>query len=188
MSKWKKVIVTQQVKIKVDKSKFTDEFMEEFSRYFYDFQTIDDHIKNLARVYLQNGELPAFIEGYGDPNEYGIEVTNGPCEIESYQETAAVSETDRDIEQLVADLKRIAIQDCNNSEFNAMEDHLCGMAAETMEQLATRLKRIEEDKEILREVAQVVVDHLERHNSPKACEQARSLINTAANNRERDDE
>lgn len=71
------VEVTQTFDIKVDESKFTPEFMADFRKSFYDFQTIDDHIKHLAQMYARGIVTPftKFIEGYGAPKDIGLEFT-----------------------------------------------------------------------------------------------------------------
>lgn len=68
------VIVTQWVEVEVDESKFTKEFTEEFTRYFYPFYTIDDHLKHLAQMEARGFSSDTFIEGYGDPKEFGIKM------------------------------------------------------------------------------------------------------------------
>jgi hypothetical protein len=73
----KKVNVIQTVKVTVSDDKFTDKFMEEFRDQFYNFNTIDDHIKHLAQYHVRFGEIydDDFIEGYGYAKDMGIFVS-----------------------------------------------------------------------------------------------------------------
>jgi hypothetical protein len=66
--------VEQYVSVEVDEAKFTPEFMEEFRRSFYPFQTVTDHMEFLAWNYVVGnfGPLSSFIEGYGPPADFGI--------------------------------------------------------------------------------------------------------------------
>ena len=69
------VEVTQTVEVEVDEETFTEEFMKEYRETFYQFQTIDDHIKHIAQMEAR-GLLPAtgygFVEGYGYIDIMGI--------------------------------------------------------------------------------------------------------------------
>lgn len=68
--------IIHYVDIDVDESKFTPEFLKSFSECFYDFETIEDHKRHLARLFV-NGiihENSTFIEGYGDPSDFGIKL------------------------------------------------------------------------------------------------------------------
>ena len=60
-----KIQIITTVNIKVDESQFTDEFMREFRRSFYEFYTAQDHIEHLAWIVSQSGGVPRLIEGYG---------------------------------------------------------------------------------------------------------------------------
>lgn len=70
----KTVSMECSVNVTVDESKFTPEFMEEFRKYFYDFDTVDDHIAHLAQLVIRGlvNQHSAFIEGYGKPDSMGI--------------------------------------------------------------------------------------------------------------------
>jgi hypothetical protein len=62
----KTVTITQEVEIEIDETKFTKEFMSEFRDSFYNFKTLDDHIKHLAQLSARGcigswGDVP---EGY----------------------------------------------------------------------------------------------------------------------------
>ena len=78
----KTVFITQEVEIDLDESKLTEEMMAEFREHFYQFNTIEDHIKHLAWVALQNGSMPDFVEGYGEVKDFGITATVGFTESE----------------------------------------------------------------------------------------------------------
>ena len=69
------VKVSSFVRVHVDESKFTPEFMEEFRQHFYPFTTIDEHLEHLAQLYVRGiaTEFPGcFIEGYGPREGMGI--------------------------------------------------------------------------------------------------------------------
>jgi hypothetical protein len=72
------VRVTQLVRVKLDESKFDDEFMREFRESFYQFQSIDDHAEHIGQlvargIYEASPYNPReFIEGYGPIGEFGI--------------------------------------------------------------------------------------------------------------------
>jgi hypothetical protein len=73
----KTVAVTFIVDVTLDETKFTPEFMEKFRGSFYDFYTLDDHTKHLAKLvaegivcenyrFAEAGiEDDTFVEGYG---------------------------------------------------------------------------------------------------------------------------
>lgn len=70
------ILVETHVTISVDETKFTDEFMKEFREDFYDFSTIDQHIKHLAWLYATGkitGYFDEFVEGYGKLSDFGVE-------------------------------------------------------------------------------------------------------------------
>lgn len=67
----KAVEVTFVVEVEYDESKFTPEFMAEFRKDFYNFQTVDRHIEHIASLEargLIGGDR--FVEGYGDIDEF----------------------------------------------------------------------------------------------------------------------
>jgi hypothetical protein len=71
----REIDVTQTVTVELDESRFTPEFMEEFRRYFYEFDTIDEHFDHLAQLAARGViETPCFIEGYGKSENMGIVV------------------------------------------------------------------------------------------------------------------
>lgn len=69
----KRVSVCQTVKVTIDETKFDEAFLAEFRQHFYQFHSIEDHIKHLAQLYARgicdNGY---FIEGYGPTKNMGI--------------------------------------------------------------------------------------------------------------------
>lgn len=71
--------VTIHVKVTVDESKFTPEWMEEYRKYFYEYYTVEEHMNHLAFLAAtgQIAEWPQFIEGYGPSEEMGIKVKIG---------------------------------------------------------------------------------------------------------------
>ena len=69
----KQVTVTQTIRVTVDESKFTPEFMREFRQSFYEFDSLDDHIKHLAQLCARGiADDFSFIEGYGKASDMGI--------------------------------------------------------------------------------------------------------------------
>lgn len=77
-------LVTQTIEVTVDESKFTDEFMNQFRKDFYDFDSVDDHIRHLAQLYARGvvDEFTTFIEGYGKPQDMGISFYAVECQAE----------------------------------------------------------------------------------------------------------
>jgi len=88
-----KVTTVHYVNVEIDESKFTDEFMQEFRSDFYNFWTIGDHVKHIARLYANGGvsefDKQHFIEGYGAQCEMGISVSTDT--VDSYSEYASAS-------------------------------------------------------------------------------------------------
>lgn len=85
-------IVTRQVFVTVDESKFTPEFMEEYRAYFFPWQTIDNHREHLAELYgrgVIDGSPSEFIEGYGPASDMGITFRHGFTETELQAEQGA---------------------------------------------------------------------------------------------------
>ena len=85
------VEVTQSVRITLDPSKFTPEFMAEFRASFYKFDTLSEHAAHLAQLAARgiaelNRDLPKeFVEGYGPIGEMGISAEVLDCEEEVIQ-------------------------------------------------------------------------------------------------------
>lgn len=99
----KQVGVIKTVEVEVDESKFTDEFMEEFRKYFYDFDDIDDHIEYIANLAV-NGAFDSFkpfIEGYGEPHEMGIKAnivdtyTDIECDLDDEEKIVISADSDQ---------------------------------------------------------------------------------------------
>lgn len=80
--------VSQTVYVTVDEGAFNPEFMEEFRQNFYDFDTIDEHREHLASLYARGivDDFSDFIEGYGNPDEFGIKFREGPVLVEEEYE------------------------------------------------------------------------------------------------------
>jgi hypothetical protein len=79
------VLVTSEVDVTVDETKFTEEWMAEFRKSFYPFFTVQDHIEHLAQLYARgviDGFDKEFVEGYGPLKEMGITFEYGPIETE----------------------------------------------------------------------------------------------------------
>jgi len=80
----KKVLVTQEIEVTVDETKFSEKFMQEFRDSFYQFDDLDAHIKHLAQLEAR-GFVPfdnSFIEGYGWSKDMGISFKNEGIEEE----------------------------------------------------------------------------------------------------------
>ncbi|WP_297803699.1 hypothetical protein [uncultured Brevundimonas sp.] len=81
---FKPFIVARRVSVAVDESKFTEEFLSEYRKDFYPFQTIDDHREHLAILYARGvltGWRDEFIEGYGPASEMGITFMDDGSEV-----------------------------------------------------------------------------------------------------------
>lgn len=67
------------VTVTVDETKFTPEFLAEFREQFYPFETVEDHMRHLAYLEARRmlRDLPCFIEGYGQSQDFGIKVEIG---------------------------------------------------------------------------------------------------------------
>jgi len=74
MTKKFKVEVVRTVSVEIDETKFTPDFLEEFSSYIS--SSIDDipsHIEHLAWTFAAGrADDDQFIEGYGPAKEFGI--------------------------------------------------------------------------------------------------------------------
>lgn len=68
----KTIDVIFAVEVEVDETKFTPEFMEAFSRYFCEFDTIDEHIEHIAQLAARDMLNKSFTEGYGPLRDMGI--------------------------------------------------------------------------------------------------------------------
>jgi len=69
----RRVVVTQEVTVEIDRKKFNAAFLKEFRESFYNFQTVEEHIRHLAQLYCRGlADNGAFIEGYGKTADMGI--------------------------------------------------------------------------------------------------------------------
>lgn len=69
----RRVTVTQEVTVEIDRKKFNASFMKEFCESFYHFNTLDEHIQHLAQLYCRGlADNGSFIEGYGKAVDMGI--------------------------------------------------------------------------------------------------------------------
>ena len=63
------------VRVSIDETKFTPEFMQEFRDSFYPFEIIEEHLEHLAQLFVRGhfDNCPGeFIEGYGDRENMSI--------------------------------------------------------------------------------------------------------------------
>jgi hypothetical protein len=82
------VLVKQTVKVELDETKFTPEFLEEFAAHFFDYECVEQHAEHIGQlaareVYAFNRHRPTeFVEGYGEIGKFGItaEVINTELE------------------------------------------------------------------------------------------------------------
>lgn len=75
MSEAKLILVTHAVKVALDESKFTPEWIEEFESYMYPLGDVEGARRDLARLYLSGIADRDFVEGYGSLKELGVEFT-----------------------------------------------------------------------------------------------------------------
>jgi hypothetical protein len=68
----KMIAVTQVVEVELDASKFTDEWLREWRRAYYNFRTADDHAEHIAQLEARSILRPEFTEGYGPLADMGI--------------------------------------------------------------------------------------------------------------------
>lgn len=67
------VEVSQFIIVEVPDTLLTEEFMEEYRKYFYNYYTPEDHLKHLAELHAMGAvDNYSFIEGYGRASELGI--------------------------------------------------------------------------------------------------------------------
>lgn len=76
----REVEVTRRVKVTVDETKFTPEFMAEFRESFFPFEEVREHVAHLGALFARGAidEFDDFIEGYGPPKEMGIRLEAVP--------------------------------------------------------------------------------------------------------------
>ncbi|MBY6244189.1 hypothetical protein [Methylosinus sp. Sm6] len=66
--------VTQIVRVIVDETKFTPEFLAEFAKAITNYDSVDEHICYLARMHVR-AEIEPYsrLEGYGLLHDFGID-------------------------------------------------------------------------------------------------------------------
>ncbi len=74
------VSVEMIVEVEVDETKFTPEFMAEFRKSFFDFDTVEEHIEHLAQLEAREVLSTEFTEGYGPLADFGIKARVFGCE------------------------------------------------------------------------------------------------------------
>lgn len=64
-----------EVEVEVDESKFTPEFMEAFNEYIAEWNSIEDHMRYIAKLAAQGViyHNEEFLEGYGILKDRGID-------------------------------------------------------------------------------------------------------------------
>lgn len=82
------VEVVQRVRVTLDASKFTDEFMAEFERNFFPLEDVSSHAAHLAQLAARgvaelSQYMPSeFVEGYGPIGDMGISAAVTDCDME----------------------------------------------------------------------------------------------------------
>jgi hypothetical protein len=66
------VDVTFSVEVEVDETKFTDQWLADWRKAFYQFGSIEDHIEHIAQLAARDLLNPPFTEGYGPLSDMGI--------------------------------------------------------------------------------------------------------------------
>lgn len=67
------VEITRVVRVTVDETKFTPEFLEEFARFITNYDTVDEHITYLAGLHAAGViDESSFAEGYGKLEDFGV--------------------------------------------------------------------------------------------------------------------
>lgn len=72
------------VEVEVDEAAFTPEYMAAFRDCFYNFDSIEDHVRHIASAKVDGiiDEGGGFLEGYGDLADMGIRVRESGREVE----------------------------------------------------------------------------------------------------------
>ena len=85
-----KVLISQEVEVELDETKFDEEFLEEFRKGFYPFYEIEHHVGHLAQLTARgilvtdfSGE---FCEGYGYIDDFGIKTKVNYTDIDEVKE------------------------------------------------------------------------------------------------------
>lgn len=72
MKKFKCTVTrTDEYEIEIDETIYNKEWMEKFSSYMYDFNSLSQHVEHLAQYQARLGSGASFIEGYGYVNRNG---------------------------------------------------------------------------------------------------------------------
>jgi len=81
------VTVSTMVIVEIDDEIINGEFNEEFSRYFWEVDDVEDHARYLAEM-KATGRIFSddFVEGYGTLSDAGIEVTEEDVWIDNIDE------------------------------------------------------------------------------------------------------
>ena len=87
----------------VGENALTEEFMEEFRRYFYDFYTVEDHVEHIAQHFARSGTIRG-IEGYPWIVENGCDKDYNEVEEEILKKCINVVGTHSRVEEV--DVKR----------------------------------------------------------------------------------
>jgi hypothetical protein len=70
------VIVTQELEVELDASKFDDDFMAEFRGSFFQLHGLIEHAEHIGQMYARGiidlSDRREFVEGYGPADEMGI--------------------------------------------------------------------------------------------------------------------
>jgi hypothetical protein len=71
----RKVEVTFLVEVEVDETKFTPEWITDWQKVFYPFNSVEDHIEHIAQMEARDILNPKFTEGYGPLADMGIKAS-----------------------------------------------------------------------------------------------------------------
>jgi hypothetical protein len=76
------VIVTHEIEVTVDETKFTPEWLAEWRESYYRFWTVEDHIRHIGQLAARGMLNETFTEGYGPLADMGIEARVVSLEVE----------------------------------------------------------------------------------------------------------
>lgn len=78
-----KVLVTSEVYVSIDETKWSDENLKSWAEVFYPFEDLSEHAKHIAQLAVRGlASDDQFVEGYGELKDSGISVQID----DSYQE------------------------------------------------------------------------------------------------------
>ena len=88
-----RISVAQTIDITLDKTKFDGDFMSDFRKSFYPFNTMEEHAEHLAQLCARgihdlSPYVSDFVEGYGPSLGMGISANVRSTEIEFEAEIA----------------------------------------------------------------------------------------------------